>query len=122
MKKKRNNPPKTVLTIVVGFTVIYMITKLEWTIILASSIGIFSLSSNQISKWIDLLWEKITWILSLIVPNIILSLFFYLLLFPISILARLFRKKDPLILKNRTNSLFISINKKIKKEDFEKMW
>jgi len=122
LKKKRNNPPKTVLTIVVGFTVIYMITKLEWTIILASSIGIFSLSSNQISKWIDLLWEKITWILSLIVPNIILSLFFYLLLFPISILARLFRKKDPLILKNRTNSLFISINKKIKKEDFEKMW
>jgi len=99
-----------------------MITKLEWTIILASSIGIFSLSSNQISKWIDLLWEKTTWILSLIVPNIILSLFFYLLLFPISILARLFRKKDPLILKNRTNSLFISINKKIKKEDFEKMW
>ena len=89
---------------------------------MAFSIGIISLFSNRVSKWIDLLWGKLTWILSLIIPNILLSIFFYLLLFPISILSKLFGEKDPLILKNKQNSMFISVNKKNEKKSFEKIW
>ncbi len=122
MTKKKNNPIKTVLTIVIGFAAIYMITKLEWILILALSIGIIGLVSNRMSIWIDLVWVKLTWVLSLIVPNILLSLFFYLLLFPIALLSKLFGNKDPLTLKNKSNSLFVSVDKKFDKESFEKIW
>tara|TARA_B100000809_G_scaffold264379_1_gene320045 strand:- start:1025 stop:1393 length:369 start_codon:yes stop_codon:yes gene_type:complete len=122
LTKKKNNPIKTVLTIVIGFAAIYMITKLEWILILALSIGIIGLVSNRMSIWIDLVWVKLTWVLSLIVPNILLSLFFYLLLFPIALLSKLFGNKDPLTLKNKSNSLFVSVDKKFDKESFEKIW
>lgn len=122
MKKEKNNPIKTVLTIVVGLTIIYMITKLQWTIIAALTVGFTSLMSKQICRWVDFVWRKLAWILSLIIPNILLSIIYYFLLFPISLLAKLFGKKDPLCLKNEQTSMFVSVNKKFGKRSFEIIW
>ena len=120
--KKQNNPYQTVLIIVVGFIVIFLMTKSIWAIQVSVSIGILGLSSKFIAKKIDFLWMKLAWVLSLIVPNIIMTILFYCLLTPIAILSRLIGEKDKLNLKNTKESLFITRNTMFDKESLEKTW
>lgn len=121
-KQKASNPAKTVLTIVVGFLLVYLITKWKWSLSVAFFVGLAGVLSDFISKQIDFVWMKLTLVLSYIVPNIVLSLIFYLFLFPIALLNKLFGKKDPMHLKNRVPSLFKSNNTVFDKAYFEKHW
>ena len=122
MNFKKTDPVKTVLTITVGFIVVYLITKLHWAIIVALIIGVIGVFSVFLSKKIDFLWMKLAWILSLIVPNILLGAFFFLFLFPISLLSKIFGKKDPLHLKNKANSVYKTNDKIFEKKSFENTW
>jgi hypothetical protein len=74
------------------------------------------------SLFIDKIWFKISFILSLIIPNILLGSIFYLILFPIALLSRLFGNKDPLNLKNSLKTLFINKNTNFKAKSFEQPW
>ncbi len=122
MKKAKSDPTKTVLAISVGFTVIFLITNLKWLIIVSLIIGVTGLFSTYLSKKIDYLWMKLTWLLSLIIPNILLGAVFFFVLFPISFLSKLFRKKDQLMLSNKLKSTYIVSNKSFDKRSFEKPW
>lgn len=122
MEKHKTNPAKTVLTISVGFIVVYLITKWNWAILAALIIALIGFFSIRLSKVIDFLWMKFTWLLSLIVLNVLLSAVFFLFLFPIAVLSRLFGNGDPLNLKNKAESVFIDSNKKFDKSSFEKPW
>lgn len=123
-KKKKSEPIKTVLTITVGFLAIYFITKQkhDWMLLVAFGVGFLGLLSTFLSEKIDFLWMKLTWILGLIMPNILLSIVFFIFLFPIAILARVFGKKDPLYLKNNYKSTYREINRGFDKASFEKPW
>lgn len=120
--KVKTDPVKTVLTITVGFLVIFLVNHQSWAIITALGIGIAGVFSPFLSRKIDFLWMKLAWVLSLIMPNIILTIVFFLILFPIAALSRLFGKKDPLQLKNSKDSTFSICHKEFKKESFEKPW
>ena len=122
MKAKNIEPIKTVLIITVGFIVIYLITKCYWAIIVSLIFGLSGLSSSLLSKKINLLWMKFTWLLSLIIPNILLLIIFYFILFPLSVLAKLFGNRDPLHLKNTMESNFKQHDKKFDKKYFENPW
>ena len=119
--KLKSNPSKTLLTIVTGFLVVYMITSVKWVLLIATVLGIVGVLSEFASKKIEWLWFKLTWILSFIVPNILLSIVFFLFLFPISLLAKLFSKSNALQLKN-TESTWIEVNKKFSKESLQNPW
>lgn len=130
MKKLDFNPLKTVLTITVGFVFLFAILQKDlgltirenWPLVIALVIGGSSLLSSYIANQINFLWMKLTWLLSLIVPNIILSIVFFVFLTPMALLGKLFSKKDLLILKNNKNSTFIKSYKSFDKESFEKPW
>jgi hypothetical protein len=122
MKKQKTDPTKTVLTISVGFIVLYLVTKWDWTISVALIVGLIGIFSTRFSKIIDFLWMKMAMLLNLIMPNILLSIIFFLFLFPIAILSRIFRKNDPLNLKDKAGSNFRNINKEFDKASFEKTW
>ena len=122
MKNYKSEPVKTCLTIAIGFVVVFLVTKGLWALYIALAVGLIGMFSNYLSQKIDYLWMKLTWILSLIVPKILLGVIFYLFLFPISVLSKLFGKRDPLLLKNADNSTFIDRNKTYSKLDFEKPW
>lgn len=120
--KIKSDPVKTVLVITLGFLVVYLISNLQWTLYVALVIGILGMLSDYIAKKIDYVWMKLAWILSLIVPNILLSLVFYLFLTPIALISRVFGEKDQLRLKNDQNSLFKNSNKKFDPSSFENPW
>jgi hypothetical protein len=121
-KKKKSNPSKTVLVIVCGFLVIYLALHQDWALKVALITGIAAALSDYLAEKIDWLWMKLTWLLSLIVPNILLSVIFFLFLTPIALISRLFKKKDPLFLKSSAGSLFKDTNKSFDKSTFENPW
>jgi len=122
MKKLKADPVKTVLVITVGFLVVYFFSKWQWAFYVALIVGITGALSGYLANRIDFLWTKLAWLLSMIIPNILLSLVFFLLLTPIAWLSRLFGNPDPLDLKNTNASLFKETNKQFEKTSFEKPW
>ena len=121
MKKQQINPTKTILILTVAFLICYLITKSNWAIYTSLGLGFIGIFSSLLSKIIDFLWMKFAWVLSLIIPNIILITIFYLLLFPIASLRKLFNK-DELQLKNNKKSFFKEVNKIFESKDFTNPW
>lgn len=123
MKNKiKSNPAKTVLTISVGFIIVFLVTRLNWALTVSLVVGLIGVLSDYLSNKIDYLWMKLTWILSLIVPNILLGIVFFLFLFPVSLLSKLFGRKDPLHLKNKSDTVYVTIDRQFDKDSFENPW
>jgi len=122
MKTGKSEPIKTVLTIVVGFGILFLATHLMWFLYVALIVGAAGLVSNYMARIIDLCWMKLAYVLSFIVPNILLTVVFYFFLFPLASLSKISKKKDPLMLSNKLKSTFCSKNKKFTAADFEKPW
>jgi len=122
VKKTKNNAVKTVLIVSVGFGIIFLLLGAKWALYASLIVGILGIISNKAAQAIDFLWMKLAKVLSFIVPNVLLSIVFYLFLFPIAILSKIFGNKTALQLKNKNETLWINKNAQIKKESFEKMW
>jgi len=122
MKIPKNNAVKTVLIISTGFGFIFFLFDLEWALYTSLIIGALGVISNNASKAIDFLWMRLAKVLSLIVPNILLSIIFYLLLFPIAVLSKIFGANYTLQLKNSSETVWVDNNTEIDKASFEKMW
>ena len=121
-KKTTAKQVKTVLTITVGFILVYFITKRKWALNASFIIGLLGMLSDYLAKQIDYLWMKLTWLLSLVIPNILLTVIFYVFLTPIALFSRIFGKSNPLSLKNPGSTLFRETNKSFPKEAFEHPW
>ncbi len=85
-------------------------------------LSVVVLISERAMVGIDYLWMKLTWLLSLIIPRIILSLLFYLFLTPLALLSRIFGDGDPLQMKKPANSMFRMEEPLSGPTSFEKMW
>tara|TARA_B100000780_G_scaffold274102_1_gene238639 strand:+ start:160 stop:429 length:270 start_codon:yes stop_codon:yes gene_type:complete len=81
-----------------------------------------SLVSKTFSDWIEKIWNFISKALSYIVPNILLSLIFFLLLVPLSFLSKVFKSKTEYNTKNNSDTNFINSNKVYSKKFFERAW
>lgn len=122
MNELKSNPIKTVLTITVGFLVIFAITKLNWTLWIALGVGFSGVFSEALSRLIEIAWIKLAKLLSYIAPNILMGVIFFCCLLPIALLSKLFRKTDIMHLKNNSNSVFIDKSIVYDKTHFENMW
>lgn len=118
---KTDSSKSTILVISTGFLFLYIIFSWHWAIIVSLIVGMIGIASPFLTKKIEWLWLKLSKLLGYIVPNILLSLVFYLFLYPISIFYKFFAK-DPLLLSSKYKTYFIDINKKMDKNSFEKIW
>lgn len=118
----KSDPVKSVLTITVGFLILGVWNEWKWALTIAGIVGVSGILSVYLAKKIEFVWFKIAWILSLIVPNIVLSIVFFFILTPLAFLSRIFGKKDPLMLKNNNSSTFITVDKKFDKQSFVHPW
>lgn len=121
MENVKSNPDKTILTISIGLIVVYYFSKVEAFLLVAIVIGLVGVFSHNLATKIEWFWMKLAQLLSYIVPNIILSIVFYFILTPIALLSRI-GKKNPLQLKNTSDSVFIDRTSEIQPSDFEKVW
>jgi len=120
--KMRSDPAKTVLTISVGFLIVYAATQIKWALTTAIVVGLAGVLSNYLAAKIEWIWMLLASVLSKIIPNILLAIVFYAFLFPIALLARIFSSKDPLMLKDPGTTAFKQHNKEFTKASFEVPW
>lgn len=121
-KKIKTEPIKTVLVITVGMIVLNFVFKQELFLYIALVVGIAGIASGFLAEKINFVWMKLTWILSMIVPNILMSVIFYIFLTPLALFSKLFGAKNKLFLKNTSSSLFRDYEKTFDKSSFEKPW
>jgi hypothetical protein len=116
---------KTILVIVIGLLVLpYIFKSLSGTAFTAAAIiiGVLSLMSAFIAKWIEWAWLKLALGLGWVNSRILLSAIYFLFLMPIAVVSRLFTK-DPLQLKGKTaKSVFVNRDHLYRKEDLENIW
>jgi hypothetical protein len=122
--EKRTHAQSSVLVISMGFLVIFFLKDWLWAAWISLAIGIMGVLSSFLTKIIDYLWMSLAKALGWFMPKILLGLVFYLVLFPVSVLAGLFGRKDflQLKLKSDTASTYSSFNRNIDKNYFEKPW
>jgi cytochrome c oxidase subunit IV len=122
MKQNNPNTALTVLTIIVGLLVVNYFAKNEILLWVTIAIGVLSVLSTLIRNSIHFVWMKLADLLGLIVPKIILSLIFFLVVTPLGIFYRWLSPKEQLILKNDRDTTFFEVEKKFEKSFFEKPW
>lgn len=118
---KTDTTKSTILIISMGFLILYLFFFWQWTVIVSIIVGVTGIISPFLSRKIEWGWMKLAQLMGYIIPNILLSIVFFLFLFPISILSKIFRK-DPLMLSKKYITYFIDINNEIDKKYFEKIW
>lgn len=118
---KKDTTTSTMLVISMGFLTIYLLFSLNWSVYVALTVGVIGVFSNSLSRKIEWLWMQLSRVLSHIVPTILLTAIFYLILFPLSLLSKLFTK-DPLMLSNKHESYFVKIEKTYEKKGLENIW
>lgn len=119
-KEIPSNPVKTSLVICLGFTVIGLLIDQMWPFIIAVSVGGIGASIPWLASKIELVWFGIAKVMSYIVPNVVLTIVFYIFLFPMAMLARVFKKTDALKLKNKYDSMYVVADQVFDKASFER--
>ncbi|GGH45520.1 SxtJ family membrane protein [Dyadobacter endophyticus] len=115
---------KAQLVIVTGLVVMYFIFKSQYPyfLIAAAVIGVFSLAIPAFGDLIVKVWYKIAEVLGAINGKILLSAVFFIVLFPVAVIARL-TKKNPLHLKKEaSDTVFTERNHKYSAKDLEQVW
>ena len=118
---KTDTTKSTILIISMGFLTLFLLFQWQWALFLSLLVGITGIISTYLSERIEWVWMKLAQLLAYIMPNLLLSIVFFFLLFPISLLSKLFTK-DPLMLSNKHNSYFIEVKENVNKDNFEKVW
>ncbi len=133
MKRKLNREREleTILTICIGLVVIFLVSErqllagthkkaLLTVAILLGAIGLFS---KVLTTYVAAAWMKLSEVLGLIMPKIILSIVFFFFLFPVALLMRLFSKTNLLQLKKeKGDSYYFTRNHKYTAKDLEQIW
>ncbi len=129
---QRNKVLETIVAITLGLLVIFYFTQrknfsplngTEWLVpvsILICAIGLFS---NYLSEKIHWLWMKIAHIMGGIMSKVLLGAIFYLFLFPLSLISKVFKKTDSLQLKKSSGSTYYTErNFTYQAKDFDEMF
>jgi len=112
---------EAILTIVGGLLVFYFIFEITALIIIALCLIVLSLGSKLFARKVVWLWFKLSEVLGYISSRILLTAIFYLILFPIALLYKLFHK-DNLALKRKTESYYTERDHEYVPNDLENPW
>jgi hypothetical protein len=118
---KQPSPASTLLVITVGFLVIYLLTGARWVLLTAVTFGVIGVVSPWLSGKISAVWMGLSVVLSKVVPPIILGIIYLIVLLPLAVMARAFRK-DPLRLSPKYPSYFVEVNRRFEPKDLENLW
>jgi hypothetical protein len=117
----KSDASKSLLVIVVGFLTLYFFFHHKLLLYTSLGIGIISVVSDKASYLILWIWSKLGFLLGWVNTRILLTIVFFIFLYPISLLFRLYNK-NPLRITKSNESLFDIRNHTYTKEDLENIW
>lgn len=92
-KEDKSKILESLIVIAAGFLVLYLVFELDWLKWVSLTVLLIGAFSDFLSKWIHTLWMKLAHAMGFVMSKVLLSLVFFLFLFPIALLYRLTRKK-----------------------------
>lgn len=117
---EKDTSKSTVLIISMGFLFLYLVYGFQPLLYVSLAVGILGLS-DKLSRLMERGWMGLAKLMSYIVPNILLTLVFFLILYPIALIFRL-TQDDPLFLSSDHNTYWVEDENKFDKKSFEKTW
>jgi hypothetical protein len=124
-KSNRAKELETILVLCVACVVFYFFTHKQHLYLLRLSVllGLIGMFSNYLTAKISWAWLKLGDLMGAVMGKVILSLVFFVFLFPIAMLSRLFGgSKNPLQLKKTGNSYYFTRNHKYEAKDLKDVW
>lgn len=114
---------ETCLVIATGLLLFWFIYEVKVLLIIAFVIGIIGVFINPLAKWVNWFWYKLADVLGMIVPKILLTLVFFVFLFPVALIYRMFNK-DTLQLQKRgaSSSYWVERGHQFINKDLEQIW
>jgi len=115
---------KAQLVIVTGLLVFYFIfgSRYPWLLYVGVTVGVLSIAIPIVGDWIVKGWFKLAEILGAINGRILLSLVFFLILFPIAVLSRMGRKNPLSLRSDKSASAFTERNHLYTPKDLAQVW
>ena len=124
-KLTREKELETILTICVALVVVFLLSKQhhKYWLTISVVLGLIGMFSNYLTSKIAWAWMKLSEGMGAVSSKIILSFIFFVFLFPIAILSRVFGNKSSLQLKKpEGNSYYFTRNHKFEAKDLENVW
>lgn len=113
---------ETIIVLTGALIIFFLIYKINELLYIALGLIVISILSKQLTYYISWIWLKLAEGMGFVVSKIILSVIYYIFLFPIALLSRL-SNKNSIILKNKNKkSLFFDRNVKYEPKDLENIW
>jgi len=112
---------ETVLGVVTGFLILYLIFKAACLLYVAASVGLASSLSSWVAGKIHVFWGYLTKGIGFVSSHIILGLLFFLMLFPISLIYRVFNKSS-LMTRKKGRSFYEDRMHEYTANDLENPW
>ncbi len=112
---------ETLLVIVLGFSVLYLVFDRNWMLYTALGLGITGMLSAPLNRWIHVAWFFIGEKIGFVVSKVLLGTIFFVVLIPMSMLAKLFRK-DIMNLKSSSGSAYHQRDHLYEPADLDNMW
>ncbi len=122
IKKTKINPLSTVLILIIALNIIFLISNSKEFLYASVGLGAIVTFSSKAANFVHKAWMGLAKILSYIVPNILLTIIFFLLLLPLSVISKIFRKGDLLNINKPSNTLWLDNERVFTKDYFEKPW
>jgi len=125
-EKTKGYDYEVLLSIVLFLMILYFFTRKSFAyanlfLYVAFGLGFFSLLSKSFAKLLTLVWGKLMAAIGFVNSRVLLSIIFFLVLLPVSLLSKLFRK-DLLQLKKKESSYFVERNHTYEPKDLENTW
>jgi hypothetical protein len=124
-KLTREKELETILTICVALVVIFLLSKQhhKYWLTISVVLGLTGMFSKYLTSKIAWAWMKLSEGMGAVTSKIILSIIFFVFLFPIAMLSRLFGSKSSLQLKKpEGDSYYFMRNHKFEAKDLENVW
>jgi len=123
MDMKKEEPSKTLVVIMMGFIVLYLIFKIDWLLYVAIGTGLIGVFSNYLSVKISRLWLKLSLCIGFLMSRVLLTIIFYFFLYPLAIMVKIFNMNSNFKKKKEnTDSYYFNINKNFSSKDLENIW
>jgi hypothetical protein len=111
----------TCLVIASGLLVFWLLYKVDLLIYVAIAVGVIGAFIPFLAKWLDWAWYKLAEGMGWVMSKVILSIVFFVFLFPIAQIAKLSRK-DSLQLKRRNSTYWTSRDHQYAARDLDNAW
>lgn len=123
MKITREKSVEAILVIVTGLLILSLIFNWHKVMIAAAVIGVLGVFSSFMAEKITWVWMKIAEVLGYINARILLSVIFFIFLFPLALLTRLIKGNTLKLKKNEGgDSYFDERNHTYEPKDIENLW